>query len=118
MVRVTSAPPPEERANLEGRVTGLFGIPIAGARVSLDDTSTYTDKTGRYVFEKIKLGTWTLKVESPTWLYTDVERIISMTKPKTYVLNVTLPLSLQAKAAILGSLSTLIGGALILTRRR
>jgi len=125
MVRVTAAPPPpppEERANLEGRVTAFLGtIPIKGAKVIIDNgeyRETFTDENGRYVFTGIELANWTVRVKSPTITYADAVRTINITEPRTYVLNIELPLSLTAKAILLGSLSALIGGALALSRRR
>jgi len=124
MVRVTAAPPPpppEERANLTGRVTAFLGtIPIKGAKVMIDNgqyRETFTDENGRYVFENIELANWTVRVESPSITYADAVRIINITQPKTYILNIEMPLSLTAKAILLGSFSALIGGALALRRR-
>jgi len=122
MVRVTAAPPPpKEKATLQGRVTAFLGtIPIKGAKVMIDNgqyRETFTDENGRYIFTDIELANWTVKVESPTITYADATRTISITEPRTYVLNIELPLSLTAKAILLGSTSALIG-ALALARRR
>jgi hypothetical protein len=48
-----------------GRVTGLFGSPIAGAKVTLNTYVTTTDADGNYVIPQVKEGTYVLMVTPP-----------------------------------------------------
>lgn len=52
---------------LTGVITDMNGEPISGAKVSLSqgtDVSTTTDAKGVYLFDKVKAGTYQLKVEA------------------------------------------------------
>ncbi len=55
---------PRILANLYGVVTDAqTGAPIAGVKVTIDGTSTYTDASGNYGFQGLTPGSYTIAFE-------------------------------------------------------
>lgn len=61
-VGLTPIPPPV--ANLYGKVTDAeTGYAIEGVKVTIDSLVTYTDSLGRYAFEGLTIGGYTITFE-------------------------------------------------------
>jgi len=66
------APTVAVKHNVSGRVTGIDGKAIA-ATVTMGTERCETEKDGTFVFENVKVGTYTLKVEATGKLSKEVE---------------------------------------------
>jgi hypothetical protein len=85
-------PPPEEKCNLSGTVTGLLGMAVGNASVELGDIKMSTNSAGKYSFESIELGKYTLKV-SGAFYYASFEEEINLKEAKDYTEDIHLGLT-------------------------
>jgi uncharacterized repeat protein (TIGR02543 family) len=99
--------PPPPTSTVRGRVTGLFGHPIAGAKITLNTYTTTTDADGNYVIPEVAEATYVLMVVPPTPLtliYNTHTQPIKIEGGKTYTKDVQLtvkPLPLITAAGII-----------------
>jgi uncharacterized repeat protein (TIGR02543 family) len=103
--------PPPEYATLTGTVTGLFGRPVSGVKISLDALySAVTDASGKYTIQNIKPGNYTLTTSHT--LYEPKIIAISLPEAKTYTVDITLQLKRIIMFSGFGALSAIVAVAL------
>jgi uncharacterized membrane protein len=101
------AAPAPQYATLTGTVTGLFGKPVSGATVSLNNQyRTATDANGKYTIQNITPGTYTLTASHP--LYETKIVTVSLPQPTTYTVNIQLQFKRIYIVAGAGALSAII----------
>jgi uncharacterized repeat protein (TIGR02543 family) len=99
--------PAPQYATLTGTVTGLFGKPVSGATISLNNLyRTTTDAAGRYTIQNITPGTYTLTASHP--LYETKVITVSLPQPTTYTVNITLQIKRIYIIGGVGALSAII----------
>src|SRR3984957_12867513 len=82
-------------STMNGRVTDLQGARIVSARVSVTNRArgtpreTLTNAEGLYVFPALEVGTYDLKVESPSFAVTETHNII-LEAGKTQTIDISL----------------------------
>jgi len=101
------AAPAPQYATLTGTVTGLFGKPVSGAAISLNNQyRTATDANGKYTIQNITPGTYTLTASHP--LYETKIVTVSLPQPTTYTVDITLQFKRIYIVAGAGALSAII----------
>ena len=72
-------------ARVTGRVITKSGVPVAGARVQMDETAaaTITGADGRFALDSVPTGTQTLSVRKIGFAVTDKAVEVSLTEPAT-----------------------------------
>ncbi|MEM1551573.1 MAG: carboxypeptidase regulatory-like domain-containing protein [Candidatus Bathyarchaeia archaeon] len=98
-------PPPPELATLTGKVTGIFGLPVSNAKLTLNTNTTLTSKDGTYTFKDIQPGEYLLTVEH--WLY-QTKTIVVTLQPGTQTLNIGLTLKPEYPASIVGVIGAIL----------
>src|SRR5271163_1365385 len=82
-------------STLNGRVTDPQGLRVSGARVTVTNLAqgtsreTQTNAEGLYVFPSLEVGTYDLRVESPTFAATEIHGLI-FAAGKTQTVDVSL----------------------------
>jgi hypothetical protein len=101
------AAPAPQYATLTGTVTGLFGKPVSGAAISLNNQyRTATDANGKYTIQNITPGTYALTASHP--LYETKIITVSLPQPTTYTVDITLQFKRIYIVAGAGALSAII----------
>jgi hypothetical protein len=109
--------PAPQYATLTGTVTGLFGKPVSGATITLNNLyRAITDPAGRYTIQNITPGTYTLTASHP--LYETKIITVSLPQPTTYTVNITLQFKRIYIVAGGGALSAIIAAILWMVRRK
>jgi hypothetical protein len=108
-----AAPPPPQNAILQGRIMGIVG-PVAGAKVSLDTTTTTTARDGSFKVE-VPPGTYTLTAEPTSvpdkLLYSTLKTKISLTTPGIYSRVFNMPINILSLTAATGVLAATLTAA-------
>jgi len=111
-ISVTGAP---RKAVVQGIVTGILGMPVSGAIVSLNGIRRMTRSDGSYRFEDVETGDYMLSVEH--WLYDRYEEHISVKEPRTYTVDVGLSMKMMYKVLLAAAPVGAIGGVAYLRKK-
>jgi len=103
---------------VKGEVTGLLGMKVSGAIVTLDTKERTTDGEGIFKFTDMAVGSYKLKVEH--WMYNPYEKELELTESgATYEITAKLSTKmLILGAGAFGIMGAVIGGASITAKPR